>query len=174
MCNAMGDASFKADEKVRLSLLVKNCAGKDAESVDDFEVTHVTVISADGKVRVDSNERFVLKPSATVKRSFEFASSEEDVKQGRVVFGRVELTLHNRVRLCYNLPTEESPRAKDFFPALPAASKLASSDVTDDVSIDLETLPVSLPASVGIDQRQPLLKVRSTLLPFNRKTSELF
>ena len=165
MCNATGDASFKADEKVRLSLLVKNCAGKDVESLDDFEVTHVTVTSADGKVRVDSNERFVLKPSATVKRGFEFASSEEDVKQGRVVFGRVELTLHNRVRLCYNLPTKESSRAKDFFPALPAASKLASSDVTDDVSIDLETLSVSLPASVGIDQRQPLLKVRSTLRP---------
>ena len=72
---------------------------------------------------------------------------------------KVELTLHQRVVLCYTLGTdrpENVDKNKEFFPFHPKHD--ISKDETDTVELDLDDIVQTLSA-VNIEQRQPQLKV---------------
>ena len=72
---------------------------------------------------------------------------------------KVELTLHQRVVLCYTLGTdrpENVDKNKEFFPFHPKHD--ISQDETDTVELDLDDIVQTLSA-VNIEQRQPQLKV---------------
>jgi len=158
LCDAQ--SSFRANEKVQLSLLIKYAATvSKGQQLDPMQITHVKVFSSDGSIRVDSPTNLSVEPSSTSRSVFEFSPTQEDVTRGRVGMDKVELTLHQRVVLCYTLGTdrpENVDKNKEFFPFHPKPD--ISKDETDTVELDLDDIVQTLSA-VNIEQRQPQLKM---------------